>query len=71
MNGSDMNNPIVNVPAAARPSVSAPVRIGREYTGKHRREPVPLSPWSRPKPDTRPSTAAGSAPETRPRTDAG
>jgi hypothetical protein len=56
MNGPGMNNP--TVPAA--PAANGPVRIGREYTGKHRREPGPLSPWSRAEPDTRPST--GTAP---------
>jgi hypothetical protein len=58
MNGPNMNGPIANVPAANGPLANrspgnGPVRVGREYTGKHRRDsgPGPLSPWSRAEPD--------------------
>jgi hypothetical protein len=58
MNGSSMNSPTANIPAANGPLVNGssghgPVRVGREYTGKHRRDsgPGPLSPRSRAEPD--------------------
>jgi hypothetical protein len=72
MNGPNMSNPIVNIPSATAPAVNGPVRIGREYTGKHRRDDGagPLSPWRRPEPDTRPSAGTGPAPERGPWGDA-
>ncbi len=68
MNGPNMNSPIVIIPAANGPlakrsltngavvngsAVNGPVRVGREYTGKHRRNSGlgPFSPWSRAEPD--------------------
>ena len=73
MNGPNTNNPIVNISTATAPAANGPVRIGREYTGKHRRDDGagPLSPWRRPEPDTRSSAGAGPAFEGRPWADAG
>jgi hypothetical protein len=73
MNRPSMNSPIANIPAANGPLVNGssghdPVRVGREYTGKHRRDsgPGPLSPRSRAVPD-----GSGPRPEEGPWADAG
>ena len=72
MNGPTMNSPIANVPAANGPLANGspghgPVRVGREYTGRHRRDsgPGPLSPWNRAEPD-----GSGPRPEGGSRADA-
>ncbi len=50
MNGPAMNGPAMNGPAMNGPAMNGPgmtgARIGREYTGRHRRDsgPEPLRP---------------------------